>query len=119
MLPSRKIFIGSTTIVTSIALQLLGMVAEQKARASITAAAQVRDQVDGLTMSTVSMEAMAARAEELEGTLRYIATGGTIAMALGILGLLLVLTGLYQLAIMVETREPRPDADPTRPGSPL
>ena len=119
MLPSRKIFIGSTTIVTSIALQLLGLVGEQKVRASIQSAAQVQDEVDGLRMSVVSAEAMAARAQELEGTLRYIATGGTIAMILGVVGLLLVLTGLYQLAILVESREPRSDAEPTRPGPPL
>ena len=119
MLPSRKIFIGSTTLVTSIALQLLGLVGEQKVRASIAGAARVQDQVDGLTMSTVSVEAMEARARELEGTLRYLAAGGTVAMILGIIGLLLVLTGLYQLAILVENREPRPDAESTRPGPPL
>ena len=119
MLPSRKIFIGSTTIATSITLQLLGMVGQQRVRASIAGAAQVQDEVDGLTMSTVSAEAMAARARELEGTLRYIATGSTVAMILGIVGLLLVLTGLYQLAILVESREPRPDAESTRPGPPL
>ncbi|MFM7180091.1 MAG: hypothetical protein ACKO2G_01295 [Verrucomicrobiales bacterium] len=119
MLPSRKIFIGSTALVTSIALQLLGMVGEQKVRDAIKSASQVQDNVDGLTMSTISVEAMAARARELEGTVRYIAAGGTVAMILGILGLLLLLTGLYQLAILVESREPRSDADSTRPGSPL
>ena len=118
MLPSRKIFIGSTTLATSIALQLLGMVGEQRVRASIASAAKVQDQVDGLTMSTVSVESMAARARELEGTLRYIAAGGNVAMILGLVGLLLVLTGLYQLAILVESGGPRPDAEPNRPGPP-
>lgn len=119
MLASRKIFIGSTALITSIALQLLGMVGAERVRASIAGAAQVQDQVDGLTMSTVSAEAMAARSRELEGTLRYIAAGETIAMILGVVGLLLVLTGLYQLAILVESRQPLTDADSTRPGPPL
>lgn len=117
MLPSRKIFIGATALITSQALQILGHFGREKVQAAIASAGRVQDTVDGLSMSTVSAESMAARAAELEGTLRYLSAGGTVAMILGTLGLLLVLTGLYQLAILVESGGPRPDPDTTRAGS--
>lgn len=117
MRPSRKIFVGATALITSQALQILGFIGQQKVQSSIASAGRVKDSVDGLTMSTVSMDAMTARAKDLEGTLRYLSAGGTVAVLLGTVGLLLVLTGLYQLAILVEYGGPRPDAESNRPDS--
>lgn len=117
MLPSRKIFIGATALITSQALQVIGLFGERKVRASIEEVGRVQDSLNGLSIGMVSVESMVARTAELQGTLRYLSVGGTVATVLGTIGLLLVLTGLYQLAILVENGGERADAPPTRPGS--
>ncbi len=117
MLASRKIFLGSSTLVTALVLNILGSLTTDKA-AKLMSSGIAMDSTGGLTMSVGDPAAMAGQIQQAAKLLRVVEVAGSLALILGTVGILLVLTGLYQLAVLVESGQTRPDSPDRSPGSP-